>query len=88
MHFALANKYKCIYCLCMAKDKEQKLPLKLLKHYELMLGYIANQAEGPINTRERRGVNKMLTPSKRRLFVEQSRKMLNDYLSADKDGEV
>lgn len=72
----------------MAKDNDTKSLLKLLKHYEMMLGYIANQAEGCINAVERRGLNKMSTPSKRRLFVEQSRKMLNDYLLADDDGEV
>ena len=72
----------------MAKNNDTKSLLKLLKHYELMLGYIANQAEGCTNARERRGLNKMSTPSKRRSFVEQSRKMLNDYLLADDDCEV
>ena len=72
----------------MAKNNDTKSLLKLLKHYQMMLGYIANQADGCINAIERKGREKMSTPSKRRLFVEQSRKMLNDYLLADNDGEV
>tara|TARA_E500000318_G_scaffold79249_1_gene74226 strand:+ start:945 stop:1175 length:231 start_codon:yes stop_codon:yes gene_type:complete len=74
--------------LAMAKDNDTKSLLKLLKHYEMMLGYVANQAEGCINARERSGLKKMSTPEKRRLFVEQSRKMLNGYLLADDDCEV
>tara|TARA_Y100001937_G_scaffold18029_2_gene24937 strand:+ start:8633 stop:8863 length:231 start_codon:yes stop_codon:yes gene_type:complete len=72
----------------MAKDNTTKLLLKLLKHYELMLGYIANQTSGCTNARERRGRMKLNVLDKRRVFVEQSRKLLNDYLLLDDNREV
>lgn len=72
----------------MAKNNDTKSLLKLLKHYQMMLGYIANQADGCINAIERKGFERMSRPAKRRHFIEQSRKLLNDYLMADDDGEA